>query len=293
MDFNRETTLVATLGGQPQVVTFALDALLARGVEITHLLLIHFASDVPRLQTAIRKVASEVGGPRYAKRPLRLTLFPVATDTDSLTDIHDETDAHTAWEAINGLIISLKEAHHTLHVCVSGGRRILGFMTMSVSMLHFGHQDRLWHMYTPEPWLERCREGALMHLPPRTGFNLIQVPMMPWGSYFPALRQLARPLPEDTDVLAGPRHLLDAAERERCTAVLRRLTERQRDVLFAFAEGLHPQQVAAKLVITLKTVDSHKTVILAECRNAWNLPEAEWLDYRFVADKFENLAPTG
>ncbi len=289
MDLNRETTLVTTLGGQPQVVTFALDALLARGVAITHLLLIHFASEAPRLQEAIHKVTAEVESSWYGKRPLRLTLFPVATETDALADIHNEADAHTAWEAINGLIIGLKEAHHTLHVCISGGRRILGLMTMSVSMLHFGHQDRLWHMYTPESWLARSREGALMHLPPDTGFNLIQVPMMPWGSYFPVLRQLARPLPADVDVLAGPRHLLDMAERERCTAVRRRLTERQQEVLFAFAEGLHPQQVAEKLVISLKTVDSHKTVILAECRNAWNLPDGEWLDYRFIADKFEGL----
>jgi CRISPR-associated protein Csx14 len=289
MDSTRETTLVATLGGQPQVVTFALDALLARGVEITHLLVIHFATDTPRLQQAVHKVTAEIGGPHYQERPLRLTLFPVAMDADLLADIHDEADAHTAWEAINRLIISLKEAHHTLHVCISGGRRMLGLMTMSAAMLHFGHQDRLWHMYTPEPWVERSQEGALMHLPPGSGFALIQVPMMPWGSYFPVLRQLARPLPTDGDVLAGPRRLLDMVERERCTAVMQRLTGRQREVLFAFAAGLQPQQVAEKLVISIKTVDSHKTVILAECRNAWNLPDGEWLDYRFLAEKFEGV----
>lgn len=289
MDSIRETTFVAILGGQPQVVTFALDELLARGVEITQLLLIHFASDTPRLQTALHKVATEVGGSRYETHPLRLTFFPVATDTDSLADIHDEADAHTAWEAISQLIISLKEAHHTLHICISGGRRILGLMTMSAAMLHFGHQDRLWHMYTPDEWIERSRDGFLMHLPPGTGFSLIQVPMMPWGSYFPVLRQLTRPLSGDGDVLAGPRQLLDEVENRRCTAVIAKLTDRQKDVLFAFAAGLNPQQVADKLFITIKTVDSHKTVILAECRNGWNLPEAEWLDYRFIADKFEGL----
>jgi CRISPR-associated protein Csx14 len=293
MDLRRETTFVATLGGQPQVITFALDDLLARGIAITQLLLIHFAADTPRLQNSLHKIATEVNSLRYEQRPLRLTFFAVATDAASLADIQDEADAHIAWEAINRLIVRLKEAHHTLHVCITGGRRILGLMTMSAAMLHFGHQDRLWHMYTPEAWIERSREGSLMHLPPQTGFNLIQVPMMPWGSYFPVLRQLARPLPEDSDVLAAPRRLLDGVEQERCTAVIHHLTERQREVLFAFAEGLNPQQVAEKLVITLKTVDSHKTVILAECRNAWNLPEAEWLDYRFIADKFEAARENG
>lgn len=290
MNLARETTLVVTLGGQAQVVTFALDALLARGVPITHLVVIHFASNAPRLQKALQQVSAEINGPLYQKRPLRLTLFPVATDSVALADIQDEADADIAWEAINQLIIDLKEAQHTLHVCITGGRRILGLMTMSASMLHFGHQDRLWHMYTPAHWIEQSREGSLMHLPPGSGFNLIQVPMMPWGSYFPVLRQLTRPLPADEDVLARPRHLLDAAERERCTAVLQRLTERQKEVLFAFADGLGPQQVADKLFITLKTVDSHKTVILAECRNAWNLTDETWLDYRFISDKFEGFS---
>lgn len=289
MNSNRETTLVVTLGGQAQIVTFALDALLARGVPISQLVLIHFASQSPRLQNALQQVEAEIKGPVYAKRPLHFRPWIVKTAATSLADIQDEADAHVAWEAINQLIIELKKAQHTLHVCITGGRRILGLMTMSASMLHFGHQDRLWHMYTPANWIEQSRDGARMHLPPGSGFNLIQVPMMPWGSYFPALRQLTRPLLADEDVLAGPRHLLDAVERERCTAVVQRLTERQKEVLFALAEGLSPQQVADRLFITLKTVDSHKTVILAECRNAWNLPEDNWLDYHFVADKFEGL----
>ena len=282
----RETTLVATMGGQPQVVTFALDELLARGVPVTHLLLIHFASDASRLQRAIQKVVAEVEGQRYAPRSPRLTLFPVMMAERPLADIRDEADAHLAWEAINQLIIDLKEAHHTLHVCISGGRRILGLMTMSVAMLHFGHQDALWHMYTPDEWLAQAREGTVMHLPPGTGFKLIQVPMMPWGSYFPALRQLTRPVTHEQDVLAEPRRLLDYGEEARKAAVLRQLTERQKEVLRAFAEGLHPQQVADRLFISVKTVDSHKTVILAECRNAWAMPEETWLDYRFIMEKF-------
>jgi len=112
---------------------------------------------------------------------------------------------------------------------------------------------------------------------------------MPWGTYFPALRQLTRPVLNEPDVLAAPRRLLDYAEEARKTAVIKGLTERQREVLQSFAQGLTPQQVAEKLFISVKTVDSHKTVILAECRNAWDLPEEAWLDYRFLAEKFEDF----
>ncbi|MEZ4644795.1 MAG: CRISPR-associated ring nuclease [Chloroflexota bacterium] len=290
MDFIRQTILVATIGGQPQVVTFALDDLLSRGIAITQLILIHFASDAPRLQQSMQKVVTEIEGPRYADRSLRLTLFPVATNASPLSDIRDEADAHLAWEAINQLIIDLKEARHTLHVCISGGRRMLGLMTISVAMLHFGHQDVLWHMYTPDEWLRRSQDGAMMHLPSRSGFMLIRVPMMPWGSYFPALRQLTRPALNEPDVLAAPRQVLDYAEEAKRTAVVKQLTERQKEVLQAFAQGLTPQEVAERLFISVKTVDSHKTVILAECRNAWNLPEETWLDYRFLAEKFDTFS---
>jgi CRISPR-associated protein Csx14 len=34
-------TLIATIGGQPQVVTFALDALLAQGEEIAEVYIVH------------------------------------------------------------------------------------------------------------------------------------------------------------------------------------------------------------------------------------------------------------
>jgi DNA-binding NarL/FixJ family response regulator len=71
-----------------------------------------------------------------------------------------------------------------------------------------------------------------------------------------------------------------------CGEVYDRLSQRQRAVLRAFAEGLRPDEVAAALHITLSTVNSHKSAILAECRVAWALAEDAPLDYRFVRERF-------
>ena len=286
MKATQQTTLIATLGGQPQVVTLALDALLSRGVPINKVIVLHFASNSPRIQQSINKLAAEFKQNQYGDHAIELRLHPLSSKNHSLPDIHDEADANEVWEIINRLIIHFKEQHRTLHVCISGGRRILGLMTMSAAMLHFGHQDVLWHMYTPDEWLPKTKDGGLMHLPTDSGFALIQVPMMPWGSYFPALRMLTMPTVRDSDVLAAPRKLLDYGEQVKRKVVIDQLTPRQKEVLHAFGEGLDPKQVADKLFITVKTVDSHKTIILAECRNAWNLPEETWLDYRFLAEKF-------
>lgn len=126
-----------------------------------------------------------------------------------------------------------------------------------------------------------------MHARPKDGVRLIQVPMMPWGAYFPTLRSLAQGGPNE--VLAAQGQMIDAAERARCQQVVAALTPRQEEVLRAFAAGGAPQDVAERLSITLKTVDSHKTAILAECRCAWGLPDDKWLDYHFLRDRFRRF----
>ena len=121
-------------------------------------------------------------------------------------------------------------------------------------------------------------------MPPDAGVQLIEVPLAPLGAYFPGLRPLLNASP--AEVIATRTRWLDEVEQGRCRAVLARLSGRQADVLRAFAEGLAPAQVADRLSITPKTVDAHKTAILAECRVAWNLPEDERLSYHWLREKF-------
>lgn len=285
----RAATLLVTLGGQPQVVTFALDELLARGVAVTEVIALYLggaAGESTRATRSLARLSAEFQGEHYGHRPMRFRPLPLRVGDKSLPDIRDETDADGVWRAVYQLVAELKTSGRILHICLSGGRRLLGLMTMSAAMLHFGHQDVLWHMYTPPDVTAEAEGGAIMHLPPTAGFRLIRVPMMPWGSYFPALQELARPVSSE-DVLDRPRRVLDAVERARCAAVIERLTPRQREVLRLLAAGETPQATAARLGRRLSTIDSHKTIILKECRNTWNLPEDIRLDYRFIYEKFE------
>lgn len=284
---NRATgsTFVATMAGGPQIVTFALDELLRRGEVIQEVIVVHLSPQAdPLTGRALVKLAAEFPNDHYAGRPCRLRFFPIRRGTGKLDDIRDEADADVAWSAIHELVATLKAQGRHLHICIAGGRRMLALLAMSAAMLHFDHHDRLWHMYTPAEFIERSRNGAIMHARPEDGVRLIQVPLVPWGAYFPALRELAQATPGQ--VIAARTRWLDRTERARCRAVVERLTPRQLDVLRAFAAGQRPQEVAESLCITLKTVDSHKTVILGECRNAWNVPEDAWLDYHFLRDKF-------
>ncbi|MGC8879396.1 MAG: CRISPR-associated ring nuclease [Anaerolineae bacterium] len=284
-----ESTLLVTMGGQPQVVTFALDWLLTRGEIIREVVVLHLSPtpDLPteyqRTQHALEHLHREFSGDRYQGRPCRLRLVPIRYGNTRLADIRDEADADVVWCAIYQLLTTLKAQGRPLHLCIAGGRRIMGLLTLSAAMLLCGHQDHVWHMYTPIGFLERARDGAIMHAQPSDGVRLIEVPFVPWGTYFPALRELA---PSSAEIIATQTAQLEAAEYARCRSVFEQLTPRQRDVLRLLATGCTPQEVAERLHITLATVNTHKSVILDQSRIAWNLPEDAYLSYHFLRDHF-------
>lgn len=278
-------TLLATLGGQPQIVTFALDLLLARDIPIRDVLVVHPADASPRLVAARERLAAEFVGDRYAGAPCRFRTIPLRGAEQPLEDITNEESAQQALDTIHDLVRSLKQQRQRIHACISGGRRIMALLTVSAAMLHFDHLDCLWHVYTPESFSDDADEGALMHAPPEAGVRLIQIPLVPWGVYIPGLRDLTAVSAE----ALRRAHLtqMDAQERQRCEQVIASLREREREVLRAFAEGRSPQEVANHLSISLATVNTHKTRILSLCRNAWNVPpDAPHLTYHFLREKF-------
>ena len=279
------STMVVTMGGQPQVVTFALDGLLEKGKVIKEVIVIHLTpQDSGRTRQALAKLTTEFAENTYAGQPCRLRFFPVRHAGGKLEDIRNEAEANAAWLTIYGLIANLKAQGRHLHVCISGGRRILALLAVSTALLHFDHNDHLWHMYTEPDFLERAQEGTIMHTSQEGDVRLIEVPLAPWGAYFPPLRALAQASPQE--VVAAQTHWLDEAERRRCRQVVEQLTPRELDTLRAFAAGENPQEVAETMCVTVRTVHAHKTVILAECRNAWEMPEGTRLYYYFLREKF-------
>lgn len=280
----KTSTLVSTMGGQAQVVTFALDALLAQGETVREVIVLHLSPEDPRVNKALTQLAAEFAGERYFGQPCRFRPIAIRAGRDRLYDIRDEAAADATWSTVHELISSLKLQRQKLHLCIAGGRRMIGLLALSAAMLHFGHQDRLWHMYTPHEFLEKARDGAIMHAGPEDGVRLIQIPLVPWGAYFPVLRSLATP----SQALTAQTRWLENVERSHCEEVISKLTERQLEVLRAFAAGMNTQEVAEALSVTVKTVDVHKTTILSECRNAWNIPQDFWLTYHFIREKFSH-----
>ena len=267
------------MGGQAQVVTLALDGLLAAGETFAAVLVLHFSPLRPRVKCALRQLNAEFAGGQYRGQPLHYRHLAVSSREGVLPAIRNGAEAEAVWRLARDLLSELKQLHQRLHLCIAGGPRILALTLTSAAMLHCDHRDRLWHLYTPRAFLDQARDGALLHAPPEAGVTLIPIPLIPWGAYFPALRTLAQPA---TVLQAG----LEPADLAYCAQVWERLTPRQQEVVRALAGGLLPQEAAERLGITLKTLDTHKTQILAECRIAWQLPETEHLTYHFLHEHF-------
>ena len=284
--------LIATLGGKAQVVTFALDWLLAAGHEIRDVYLVHHAPDNAdhRLRRALALAEAQFVRGYYGDQPCTCHAVPLhGPDGRPLLDLDQPDAVDGAWRTLHQLLGRLKGEGHELHLCVTGGRRLMALLAISVAALHFTHGDRLWHLYTPTALRQAAGEGHILHAPPTLPApHLLEVPIMPGSDAFPALRQLLAASPDAVRAMRQTR--LSDEEAAHCAMVWAALTPRQREVLRTVADGQRPSDVAAALHITAGTVSSHLKTIYAHCRRTWQLSADYALDYRWLQQRFGRWA---
>ncbi len=162
----------------------------------------------------------------------------------------------------------------------------MALTAISAAQINFKHNiDHIWHIYTPEAIKQAAKDGKVMHVTSEAGINLIEIPFVPWRTYFGNLPQQDNPSAQA--VLDSEIAEIDAQLLKRCQQVKQVLTKSQLKVLQAFARGMNPSEVANTLCIAPSTVSTHTSKIFMACRNAWNMPEGQWLNYYFLRDNFE------
>jgi CRISPR-associated protein Csx14 len=293
-------TLLATVGGQPQVVTFTLDLLLQQHIPISEVHVVHPAtSHDPRMERSLQLLKNEFSDDRYSNgQIIHFHSHVLHHDALPLEEITDEASADDVLNTMHTLILNLKERHCIVHFSISGGRRLMPLLSLTAAILSFEHEDRMWHIYTPPPVLKRAKDGALMHVPPEDNVRLIPVPLARLSADVRSQladihsHSLETDHPSARDIIRAQEEMAEAAEWEHCDHVIRQLTHRQFEVLQAFAHGLHPSEVATRLSISAPTVSTHTTVLLSLCREAWSIKPRERLDYRFLQLKFGRYLKT-
>ena len=302
-----ERVLVATLGGKPQIVTFALDYLLARGHSIGHVYAVHLAEKDARIQRSLDLLETEIRA-RYRAPRIQFSRVPVrAHRYDAVKGaplalggvverIDDPEAADANWLTMHRLVSTLKSGGAYIDLCVTGGPRLIGLLAMSAATLLFTPQDHCWHLYTPADVRQQAGDGNFLHAPEPDGStdnertHLVAVPLIPLGVLFPNLQSAMYLSPQE--IIAQHTRQLSDMEMEHCRSVARQATNAEYRVLRAFArlEGsVSVAAIAAALHVSPNTVRTHNGKVLGYCRNEWELPEKPLLTYHFVREKFGGL----
>lgn len=236
-------TLVATLGGQPQIVTLTLDLLLKRDIPIYEVIIVHPAAS-PHMQESLQRLAAEFAEDCYSFEGRTLTIHfrsHVLNHYESvIDDIVDEQTASGALDTIGGLIRSFKKQQRIIHFSISGGRRLMTFLSFSAVLLYFETSDELLHLYTPEPIKERDDVLGVMHSTPEDERRLIEVPFARAAQPFLALMLNHTP----SDTIQTQHEQQRAEEQARCKYVVKALNEKQRQVL----QRIAPQAINHQLL---------------------------------------------
>lgn len=277
----RRHILIATLGSQPQIVTFTLDILL-RSYPIEQVIVIHPQPITSRLQYSLACLQAEFSNDRY--RPTGQVIHfrsqILQYQGEPLNDITNDQHADGTLNTIHQLITEFKRQNYCIHLSVTGGRRMIGLLATSVASLNFDRYDHIWHLYTPSEIADTALANKCMHVPADAGTTLIEGPFIKLGNY----------LSGSSSTFTIARHegesQLQRQEHSRCQQVIDQATSAQLTVLKAFSRGLRPQQVAEELTLSQHTVNSHKTVLLSLCRSVWEVAEHESLDYHFLDKHF-------
>ncbi|MDT8897625.1 CRISPR-associated ring nuclease [Thermanaerothrix sp. 4228-RoL] len=167
--------LIATLGTEPQGVTWLLDWLLAHGYPIREILVLHTQSDV--VKPALEKLDAELEssatypGLCYRREVIRGEVGPIR-------DLASEQDAWAFLRAIYRAIRRARQAGQIVHLSLIGGRKTMAVYAMVAAQLLFGEHDRAWHMISDVHW---SGSEKRMHPSPSDRFQVVPVPVVRWG----------------------------------------------------------------------------------------------------------------
>ncbi len=165
--------LIATVGTEPQVITLVLDALLSRGCDISEVALLYTQSQL--IIRGIEKIHCELESDLYPLITLKKDL--IAGEKNAVDDFRTANDVNSMLKTIYTVIQEYKQKGATIHLSVSGGRKVMGIMAMVVAQMLFREEDRLWYLLT-EGW--KPGDSQDMHIIDNNSHLLIEVPVVRW-----------------------------------------------------------------------------------------------------------------
>lgn len=256
--------LITTLGVEPQVVTIALDQLLSRGCNIKEVVVVFTFNH--GIEESLKMVEKEYANGFYPDVKLRKA--PVVSEKGPVADFCGEEDLRALLRVLYREVRRGRQTGGRVHLCISGGRKVMGIMGMVVAQLLFGPRDCLWHLVT-EGW----RPGAerRLHLLPSDRVWLVSVPVLRWAEAGTLLKTVAE-LDDPAEVVAWYERLSRENKTKRQEEFIRHwLTKAEREVVRLVCKGLDNAAVARALCKSEQTVANQLGSVYEKLR--------EWLGY--------------
>lgn len=260
---NRDS-LIATLGLEPQVVTITLDCLLARGRPVDEVIVVY--TENPGVRQALDIIACEFASNFYPG--IELLPVPVTSPGGRTEDFYGLDDLRSLLRTLYSVVRRTRQEDQIVHLCLSGGRKVMGIMAMVVAQLLFGPEDCAWHLVT-EGW----HPGAdrRLHLSPGDRVWLVPVPVLRWAEAGTLMRTVAE-LDDPEEVVAWYERLNRNARRRRQQEFIRHwLTGAEREVVRLACRGLDNASIA-------KALGKREQTVANQLRNVYEKLR-EWLDY--------------
>lgn len=259
-------TLIATLGSEPQVVTLTLDQLLARGYAIDQVVVVYTADDA--VLKAMARVAGEFDGAVYPRVTLRTT--PVMDARGAVQDFRRDDDMRALQQTLYREVREAKRNQRAVHLCVSGGRKVMGVMAMVVAQLLFDANDCVWHLMS-EGWQPGSEKR--MHARAQDQIWLVPVPVLRWTDSAGLLAVFSE-LDDPADALRRREELARADDLRRAREFVERvLTRAERAVVELTCYGLDNAAIARRLHKSEATVANQLTSAYSKLNEFLGFPE--------------------
>lgn len=226
----QQTVLISTLGSEPQVVTLALDALIAMDIAIDRVDVVHTHPNYEPIYSALKRLQQEFVINRVYSN-IQYVTHPLMSDNGILTDVVSTQDIEDAFNSLYLLIRQHKRLGNTIHLCIAGGRKTTTVFALSVAYALFDNTDYIWHLVSHPSIIQ----SKVMHA--SKGVQLIPVPFL----------NLSVDDTQKQHVLTFLSHVLTDVERE--------------IVILMIREGLTNREIAERLHKSIKTVANQLTTI--------------------------------
>jgi len=239
-----QTVLISTLGAEPQVVTLALDSLLAMGIIIQRVDVIHTNPTHEPIRSALERLHTVFLKERHYGDMVYVP-YPLAGEKGILDDVVSTEDIEYAFNSLYTLIRHHKQSGNTIHMCIAGGRKTTTVFALSVANALFEITDSIWHLVSESSVIESKAMHAVH------GVELVPV------------------------VFLHPTRMADFDKAHTQVFLNTILTDVEREIITLIVrEGLTNQNVANRLYKSVKTVANQLTTIYDKLRLHYELPKS-------------------